>query len=74
VRCSPLLLGLSLALSLWLPRAAGADCYSDCEDAYQAAVAECRQLHPEPDASGALEMCIEDAKADREDCTDRCPS
>ncbi|MGP8153589.1 MAG: hypothetical protein ACLQBQ_05530 [Smithella sp.] len=47
---------------------------SDCRDNYDSAREDCISMYDDPDDADNLRTCIDDAKADYDDCLEECRS
>ena len=62
----PLILLAGSSALIW------ADCLSDCKDAYELAVAQCKLQYDAPDGADDLERCMKSAKDAYEACIEDC--
>ena len=68
-------LALSTAILILANVAASSGgCISDCRDHYEADVENCKLLYDDPDDADSLQMCIDDARRQYDDCVDECES
>ena len=51
-----------------------AACKSDCRDNYDEARDQCTRTYADADDADALKQCIDDAKAEYENCIEECES
>jgi len=66
---------LSLAaLGLVLSFPAPAGCISDCRDEYDSELSNCRIMYDDPDDADDLQLCVDNAKAQYQDCIEECRS
>lgn len=63
---------LTLGVLALLPARAG--CVADCRDEFDSAVQHCKLMWDDPDESDDLEMCLQDAKSQYQDCIEECKS
>lgn len=61
-----------LLFSLFLAQPSYAGCKSDCSETYESARDDCINLYDAPDDADDLQMCIDDAKTEYDDCVDEC--
>ena len=54
--------------------ASSGGCVSDCRDNYEAEVENCKLLYDDPDDADSLQMCIDEARHQYDDCVDECQS
>ena len=65
---------ISLAIALLATSTISAGCKTDCEDEYESAREDCNLLHDDPDDADWLQMCLEEAQSEYEDCINECDS
>jgi hypothetical protein len=53
---------------------AKADCKSKCRDQYESRVKSCTSFYADPEYSDSLEICIDRAKDEYDDCIEECES
>jgi hypothetical protein len=53
---------------------ARAGCVSDCRDDFDSAVQSCKLTYDDPDDSEDLEICMNSARSEYEDCIAECTS
>ena len=65
---------LLLLLTLYTASAAmiWAGCKSDCRDEYQSEIESCHLLYDDPDDADDLQICVQDAKDQYNDCIEEC--
>ena len=63
-----------MAFSLLLSFPVPAGCMSECREKYDSDVEDCRLLHDGPEDADDLRLCIDDAKAEYDDCEEDCHS
>ncbi len=69
-----LLKAMTFIAALFVCTNISAGCKSDCEDDYESAREDCNLLHDDPDDADWLQMCLQDAASEYEDCIDECDS
>lgn len=63
---------LFAALAVGMPVLVYAACKSDCRDEYESAREDCVLLHEGPDEADDLQMCLQEAKDDYDECISEC--
>ena len=65
------IISLAVVFLLYLPNA-WADCKSDCQNEYEAAIKSCKEEYNDPDDADELQMCLDSAKGNYDSCLDEC--
>jgi len=67
-RCFLLIAGIAIAF----PALVYAACKSDCREEYESARDDCVLLYDHPDEADDLQMCLQSAKDDYDECIAEC--